>query len=529
MSDRDRLHKAPSFGTPGLGVPATKESSRWHTGGPGHFPSYSSMKLRALGRSGMGELQALTIAVNKLFRTEDEFGRPPPHVITVEDVTRGIVIDPVDQEKIQQLVTNTSAHFDQKSQTQRLFHARGRLTEVLRHSYKHIESDTRMELVRRAVAYWKRNGQTDYGKDPTVRWRKSMRLVIPRQRSALHKALFIGPRGGKWADAKHTIPWGEQHGKKPRRKPSGGAKKLPRKLALESRNIDLHLASLSRKGTSSYTERDAIQMKMRSLYKRRKEIRQQSGARDLSEFEAMVARGALKKKKPTHGEEARRARAKAAEAHPDFHAAIEQGRVQGDLLHHVHTAKTFLAAHRATLPALMNVINEAAPPGARVQSRVKTLESTLGKLVRKTKYADATKLQDATGVRIVCGTIDEVKSTVAKLRAKYRIIEEDDYIDSPAPGDYRSHHLIIEHGGVAKEIQIRTKNQHKMADWTHDIYKPRTPEQAAAVERYKKVLAAYSKQAADHFYSADKGEHPPDPDLPPCTPVVKTTLGCLDA
>ena len=21
---------------------------------------------------------------------------------------------------------------------------------------------------------------------------------------------FIGPRGGKWADAKHTIPWGEE-------------------------------------------------------------------------------------------------------------------------------------------------------------------------------------------------------------------------------------------------------------------------------------------------------------------------------
>jgi hypothetical protein len=33
-----------------------------------------------------------------------------------------------------------------------------------------------------------------------------------RGRAAIDKALFIGPRGGKWADAKHTIPWKEEHG-----------------------------------------------------------------------------------------------------------------------------------------------------------------------------------------------------------------------------------------------------------------------------------------------------------------------------
>lgn len=30
---------------------------------------------------------------------------------------------------------------------------------------------------------------------------------------------FIGPRGGKWADAKHTIPWGKRKKRKPRREP----------------------------------------------------------------------------------------------------------------------------------------------------------------------------------------------------------------------------------------------------------------------------------------------------------------------
>jgi len=245
MLDRDRLSKAPSFGTPGLGVPATKEPSRWHTNTPGHFPNYSGHKMRARAAAGMGEAQAFVIAVNKLFRTQDEFGRPPPHVITVEDVTRGIVIDPVDQQKIQRLVGGTSAHFDQKSQTQRIFHARGRLHETLRHSYKHIDSDTRMELVRRAVAYWRRNGQTAYGKDPTIRWGKgmerSMRLVVPLKKGGP----FIGPheepdpmpRTDKSMDAIANLdllskggpyigPKGGKQGLKKARKARGGAYKM---------------------------------------------------------------------------------------------------------------------------------------------------------------------------------------------------------------------------------------------------------------------------------------------------------------
>lgn len=36
-------------------------------------------------------------------------------------------------------------------------------------------------------------------------------LLMP---DAFQKALFIGPRGGKWADAKHTIPWTPPKGKK---------------------------------------------------------------------------------------------------------------------------------------------------------------------------------------------------------------------------------------------------------------------------------------------------------------------------
>ena len=41
---------------------------------------------------------------------------------------------------------------------------------------------------------------------------KALRYVLTDE--GLQKALFIGPRGGKWADAKHTIPWKPPAGKK---------------------------------------------------------------------------------------------------------------------------------------------------------------------------------------------------------------------------------------------------------------------------------------------------------------------------
>ena len=147
------------------------EPSRWESGVPGHIPTFSGHKLRRMAAEGRGEIAAHVMEVQRLFRVEPEnrTGEQPRHVVDLEDVTRGLGLDSADAQRIQKLVSSTSAHFNQKTQTQKLMSARGRLLSVLRDSMKHVPSDTRRELVTRAVAWWKRHSQTDYGKKPTVR------------------------------------------------------------------------------------------------------------------------------------------------------------------------------------------------------------------------------------------------------------------------------------------------------------------------------------------------------------------------
>ena len=166
-------------------------------------------KLIARLAAGKGELLAQQLAVNRIFReNQTTEGAPiPRHIIAVEDVTHGLGLDSADEQAVQQIILDTNAHFDQTTQTHRMTLARASFVTTLR-AMPHISSDIRMELTKRVIAYWRRNTQTDYGKPPTIRTitvKSEPTLTIG---AGFRKAgAYIGPRGGKWADAKHTIPW----------------------------------------------------------------------------------------------------------------------------------------------------------------------------------------------------------------------------------------------------------------------------------------------------------------------------------
>lgn len=196
---------------------------------------------------------------------------------------------------------------------------------------------------------------------------------------------------------------------------------------------------------------------------------------------------------------------------------------------HVRVAKDFLGRHNANLARFTGDLGKLAGPTGKVKARTKKLESALGKMVRKPKYDRADKLQDGTGARVVHQSIGQVKDTVAKLREKYRVIEEDNYIDNPHPGDptYRSHHLIVEdEDGLQKEIQVRTANQDKFADWSHDVYKPTSKLQDELVKKHKTVIGAYARAYSEHFFSVDSGSDSPLP-KPECPDEVRMSVGCI--
>ena len=196
---------------------------------------------------------------------------------------------------------------------------------------------------------------------------------------------------------------------------------------------------------------------------------------------------------------------------------------------HIEIAEKFLDRHASRLQGLQDDLKALAPFG-KVKARVKTLDSALGKLVRKPKYKTADRLQDGTGARIICDTVDDVRKAVENIRAKFKVIPpEDNYIEKPLGGEngmgYRSYHMIIEDkDGLQKEVQVRTKNENTHADWSHDAYKPRTPEQAAIRQKYSDVIDKYSRDMSDYYYAKESGKKA---NPVPCPVPLKDTFGCL--
>lgn len=217
---------------------------------------------------------------------------------------------------------------------------------------------------------------------------------------------------------------------------------------------------------------------------------------------------------------------------PGFADAVKAGKLAPgtSVEQHVKIADAFLTKHAENLEQSMGRLQEIMPSGAKVKGRVKELKSALGKLVRKPKYQTADRLQDGTGMRVIAQDTATLKTAVDQIRKKYKIVSEDDYISAPLEGEkglgYRSHHFIIEDkDGLQKEIQVRTPNQNTHADWCHDVYKPVSPAQEAAMKEHSDQIAQYARDMGHFFEKVDKAEKPGSP--PDCPPPVKQYFSCL--
>jgi len=209
---------------------------------------------------------------------------------------------------------------------------------------------------------------------------------------------------------------------------------------------------------------------------------------------------------------------------PDFEAQVE-------------IARELRGRHQGSLPTKLSELKSMAPEGASVKGRVKELESAVEKVARKPKYGTAKGLQDMTGARLIMDTIDQVKRTVNNIKAKYTIVEEDDYIESAKDG-YRSHHLIARDAeGLEFEIQVRTQNQNTWAEWAHPMYKlmesvrvgtlsgKESPEQIKAIEQHEQEINDYKLKMSAYFYSLDDESIEPIA-KPECPPYIDLPFGC---
>lgn len=113
-------------------------------------------------------------------------------------------------------------------------------------------------------------------------------------------------------------------------------------------------------------------------------------------------------------------------------------------------------------------------PGTILAQRIKRLQSIEAKLRRSSMQFS--QMQDIGGCRAVLKTVSNVEYLVSSYkRSKFShvLVGEKDYIASPKPDGYRSHHLIYQYkskpGQISSydklriEIQIRTLLQHAWA------------------------------------------------------------------
>jgi Region found in RelA / SpoT proteins len=107
-------------------------------------------------------------------------------------------------------------------------------------------------------------------------------------------------------------------------------------------------------------------------------------------------------------------------------------------------------------------------------ARLKRMQAIRKKLRRPNFSMNLSQVQDLGGCRAILSSMDEVGALVGVLRdrSRHELRNEDDYITSPKPDGYRSHHLIMGFRGRGKkdiyngrriEIQIRTRLQHSWA------------------------------------------------------------------
>lgn len=163
-------------------------------------------------------------------------------------------------------------------------------------------------------------------------------------------------------------------------------------------------------------------------------------------------------------------------------------------------------------------------PHVKIEGRAKEPKSMVDKLGRKREYGDVNDLNDLIGGRLICNNINEVNYIVSRLKEDYQITDEEDRITQDN-GGYRSYHMTLLIDGFPSEIQVRTQNQHKWANYCHDnFYKPMNEEMRNFIKVNKDTINNYITDMSDYYYKLDTGY---DMQRPDCPEIVAQKVGCL--
>jgi ppGpp synthetase/RelA/SpoT-type nucleotidyltranferase len=140
--------------------------------------------------------------------------------------------------------------------------------------------------------------------------------------------------------------------------------------------------------------------------------------------------------------------------------------------------------------------------GNKVTARLKTSDSIFEKMQRRNIYPE--QMTDIGGIRILFPDIKSVYDGASKIRQRFIILEEEDYIDRPKSG-YRGYHMLVKAGDKVIEVQLKTP---MMEEWTYishaTMYKRAAPKRAQA----------YVRKMGDYYSRMEEGQKAKRPKTP---------------
>jgi GTP pyrophosphokinase len=98
-----------------------------------------------------------------------------------------------------------------------------------------------------------------------------------------------------------------------------------------------------------------------------------------------------------------------------------------------------------------------------VAQRLKRMNRILGKLQRMPR-TNIARMEDIGGCRAVLATPAELTGVLTRIRRRWIVVRERDYIADPKPAGYRAFHAVVERDGRRIEVQLRTRGQQGWAD-----------------------------------------------------------------